>query len=248
MTDTPSPERGDWALVTGASRGIGRAIALAIAGPRLHVVVNYHSNEASAAAVVDAIHASGGSAETARFDVADPQACADAAAGLLARHGPPYAIVNNAGVIRDVLMVWMKPSDWSDVLRTNLDGFYNVTQPFLKAMLGRRRGRIVNITSTAGQIGNAGQVNYSASKAGVIGATRALAKEVAKRGITVNAVAPGFIETDMTADVPVDRLRQVIPAGRFGTAEEIAAVIVFLLDERAGYLTGQVIGVNGGLH
>jgi 3-oxoacyl-[acyl-carrier protein] reductase len=247
---TPQPTDGpddDWILVTGASRGIGRAIAETIAQSGFHIVVNFHSNGAAAAAVVETILSAGGSAEPLPFDVADATACATAAAALIRRLGPPYGIVNNAGVTRDGLMVWMKSEDWGHVLSTNLDSFYNVTQPFLKEMLSRRRGRIVNITSAAGQIGNAGQVNYSASKAGLIGATQALAKELAKRKITVNAVAPGFIETDMTSDLPVDKLRQMIPAGRFGSAEEVAAVVVFLLAESASYVTGQVIGVNGGL-
>jgi 3-oxoacyl-[acyl-carrier protein] reductase len=238
----------DWVLVTGASRGIGRAIAEAIARQPVHVVVNFRSNVEAASAVVDTILSAGGSAEPMPFDVGDAQACASAAATLIERRGAPYGIVNNAGVTKDGLMVWMKPEDWGDVLRTNLDSFYNVTQPFLKEMLTRRRGRIVNITSTAGQIGNPGQVNYSASKAGLIGATQALAKEVAKRKITVNAVAPGFIETDMTSDLPVDKLKGMIPAARFGSTEEVAAVVVFLLAENASYVTGQVIGVNGGLH
>ena len=239
--------REDWVLVTGGSRGIGRAITIAIGARSMHVVVNYRSNHDQAAAVVDQVLTAGGSAEAMAFDVADTEACAGAAATLLERRGAPYAIVNNAGIIRDGLMVWMQPGDWSEVLRTNLDGFFHVTQPFLKDMIARKRGRIVNITSTAGQIGNPGQVNYSASKAGIIGATRALAKELARRKITVNAVAPGFIETDMTAELPAEQLMKMIPANRLGSAEEVASVVVFLLTPDAGYVTGQVIGVNGGL-
>jgi 3-oxoacyl-[acyl-carrier protein] reductase len=237
----------DWVLVTGGSRGIGRAICERIGRDDRHVVVNFHTNAALAAAVVEDIHAAGGSAEALGFDVTDGPACREAARGLIERLGPPYGIINNAGVLADGLMVWMNPEDWTRVLATNLDGFYHVTQPFLKDMLMARRGRIVNITSIAGQIGNAGQVNYSASKAGLIGATLALAKELAKRGITVNAVAPGFIETDMTAELPADKLRQMIPAGRYGQGREVAAVVAFLLEDDASYVTAQVIGVNGGL-
>ncbi|MCA8958649.1 MAG: 3-oxoacyl-ACP reductase FabG [Planctomycetes bacterium] len=243
MSETPR----DWILVTGGSRGIGRAIVEAIATPQRHLVLTYLRGREAAEQLVDTLRAADCSAEALGFDVGDSSECAQATEQLRTRLGAPYGIVNNAGVHRDGLMVWMKPDDWRDVLRTNLDSFFYVTQPFLKGMLANRRGRIINITSTAGQVGNAGQVNYAASKAGLIGATRALAKEVAPRGITVNAVAPGFVDTDMTADLPADRLKSMIPAGRFGQAREVAAVVSFLLTEGAGYVTGQVIGVNGGL-
>lgn len=237
----------DWALVTGASRGIGRAIAMELARRPLHVVVNYVASEERAAEVVQLIESEGGSAEAARFDVADGASTEVAVLGLQERLGAPYMIVNNAGVTRDGLFVWMSNEDWDAVLDTNLKGFYHVTRPLLKAMLGARRGRIVNIASTAGQTGNPGQVNYSASKSGLIGATKALALEIAKRGITVNAVAPGFIESDMTADLPPDSIRQRVPAGRMGRPEEVASVVGFLASEGSAYVTGQVIAVNGGL-
>ena len=240
-------ETRDWALVTGASRGIGRAIAVELGAAGLHVVLNYKSSTEAAREAAQEIRDAGGSAELAPFDVADGDAARAALEGLLAAHGAPLVLVNNAGITRDGLFVWMKPEEWREVLETNLTSFFNVTQPLLKPMLGARRGRIVNITSTAGQTGNPGQVNYSAAKAGLIGATKALAKEVAKRRITVNAVAPGFVESDMTAGIPLDRIRASVPAGRMGLPAEVAAVVRFLATPEAAYITGQVIAVNGGL-
>jgi 3-oxoacyl-[acyl-carrier protein] reductase len=241
-----SAMNGDWALVTGASRGIGRAIAIELGGTGLHIVVNCRSAVDRAHEVADSIEEAGGSAEVVPFDVSRSEPTRLAIEGLLERLGPPQVIVNNAGITRDNLMVWMEEDDWRAVLETNLGGFFHVTQPCLKAMLTARKGRIINITSTAGQVGNSGQVNYSASKAGLIGATKALALEIAPRGITVNAVAPGFVETDMTAELPSDRIK-TIPAGRIGAPEEVAAVVRFLVSDAAAYITGQVIAVNGGI-
>lgn len=244
MTTAPSPA---WALVTGGSRGIGAAIARSLAATGLHTVVNFLQNEAAAAATLEAITAAGGSGELARFDVARRDVCRPAVEALLARLGAPHAIVHNAGIRRDGLMVWMQPDDWDRVIATNLTSFYDVVQPFLKAMLAARRGRIVAIASTAGQTGNPGQVNYAAAKAGLIGAVKSLAREVGKRSITANAVSPGFVATDMTADLPQEQLAAVVPAGRFGTPEEVAALVRFLVSDEAGYVNGQVLGINGGL-
>ncbi|MCA8961760.1 MAG: 3-oxoacyl-ACP reductase FabG [Planctomycetes bacterium] len=238
---------GPWALVTGASRGIGRAIAERLARDDLHIVVNYHSSEARADEVVEAIRSAGGSAEPLRFDVADEAACRTALEPLLERLDAPRVLVNNAGIVRDGLLAFMKPDEWSDVVRTNLDGLYNVTRPCLRPMLRARQGRIINLTSVAGQLGNAGQVNYSATKAGIIGFTKSLSREVAKRSITVNAVSPGLIETEMTSELPLDSMLQTVPAGRIGTANEVASVVRFLASDEAAYVTGQVIGVNGGM-
>lgn len=238
-----------YALVTGASRGIGKAVALRLA-QKYTVIINYRSNEASALLVKQEIEQNGGKAELLPFDVADAQA-ADAAIDKWENaHEGEYisVLVNNAGIRRDNVLFMMPEEDWHAVLDTTLNGFFYVTRRLLKHMMPRRRGgRIINISSVSGLQGMQGQVNYSAAKAALIGATKALAKEVAARQVTVNAVAPGFISTDMTNDLPEDELKKQVPVGRFGRAEEVAALVDFLASDEAGYITGEVIGITGGL-
>ncbi|HET6437522.1 MAG TPA: 3-oxoacyl-ACP reductase FabG [Anaeromyxobacter sp.] len=236
------------ALITGASRGIGAAIATALARAGHPVILNYRSGEAAARAVASAIGEEGGQAELCPFDVADAAATAAALERLLADADRPILVlVNNAGVARDAPFPALEPAAWEAVTRTTLDGFYHVTRPLLMPMVRRRFGRIINISSVSGLVGNRGQVNYAAAKAGLIGATRALAQEVAHRGVTVNAIAPGLIETDMIAGAPVEEILKRIPARRLGRPEEVASLAAFLASEAAGYITGQVIGINGGL-
>jgi len=235
-------------LVTGSSRGIGKAIALRLARDGYDVVLHCRSQRAEADAVAADIAAMGRAARVLQFDIGDRAATAAALEADIAEHGCYYGVVCNAGVARDNAFPAMSGEDWDIVLQTNLDGFYNVLNPLVMPLVQRRKpGRIVTLASVSGLIGNRGQVNYSAAKAGIIGATKALALELAKRAITVNCVAPGLIETDMIGDVPLDEALKMIPARRVGKPEEVAAAVSFLIGEEAGYITRQVISVNGGL-
>lgn len=239
-----------YALVTGGSRGIGRAICRELSRLGYPVVVNYASNEEAALETRKMIEEEGGKVELLPFDVADVEQVDGALCQWAERHPQDYiaVLVNNAGVRDDTMMLWMQNEQWRRILDVHLNGFFYVTRRLLKDMLTKRGGRIINIVSLSGIKGLAGQTNYSAAKAGMIGATKALAQEVGKRGITVNAVAPGFILTDMTKDLDEKALKEMIPLNRFGTAEEVAALVSFLASEQASYITGEVISVNGGLY
>ncbi len=236
------------AFITGGSRGIGAAIALRLAQAGHPIILNFRSNQAAAEEVRARIEALGVDVTLSPFDVADAEASAAAMNALLEDgKGPIGIVVNNAGIARDNSFPVMKQDEWETVTRTTLDGFYNVTRPLLMPMVRQRFGRIINIASYSGVAGNRGQVNYSAAKAGLIGATKALALEVARRNITVNAVAPGLIETEMIQDAPIDKILERVPMRRLGRPEEVAALVAFLASEEAGYITGQVLGINGGL-
>ena len=238
------------ALVTGGSRGIGRAISIKLASMGYHVLINYKTNFQEAENTLSKIKENGANGELLKFDVADKSEINN----ILGRwitinsHQSIEILVNNAGIKDDSLMLWMKDEQWENVMRTNLDGFFYVTRLALDSMLVNRYGRIINIVSLSGLKGLPGQTNYSAAKAGIIGATKALAQEVGRSGVTVNAVAPGFIKTDMTAELDEGELKRMIPVNRFGTAEEVAQAVCFLASAEAGYITGHVLNVNGGLY
>jgi 3-oxoacyl-[acyl-carrier protein] reductase len=235
-------------LVTGASKGIGAATARRLARDGFDIVVHYHSDQTGAEAVRDDIIALGRTARLIRFDIADRDVTRTAIEADIADHGAPYGVILNAGLTRDGPFPALEDDDWDSVLHTNLDGFYNVIKPLIMPIIQRRKGgRIVALTSIAGIAGNRGQVNYAASKAGIIGAVKSLALELAKRKITVNAVAPGVIETQMTGDLPADEVKAMIPMRRYGTTDEVAGTIAFLCSPDASYITLQVISVNGGM-
>jgi len=240
----------NYALVTGGSRGIGRAVCMELAAKGHPIIINYASNEGAALETKAMIEEKGGTAELLPFNVSDSASVDKALEEWAEKHPDDYigVLVNNAGIRQDAMMIFMQDSQWNEVLDISLNGFFYVTRRVLKTMLMKRNGRIINMVSLSGLKGLPGQTNYSAAKAAVIGATKALAQEVAPRKITVNAVAPGFIATDMTKDLDEDALKKTVPAGRFGTPEEVAALVGFLSSDAAAYITGEVVSINGGLY
>lgn len=239
------------AIITGGSRGIGRAICEKLAvDSSYHILINYQSNEQAAQETLESVQRLGGTGELLRFDVTDKEQTEQVLSQWQEanKEAQVEVIVNNAGITRDGLFMWMPYEEWDKVLKTTLDGFYHVTHFFLQKMLRQRTGRIINVASVSGVKGTAGQVNYSAAKGALVAATKALAQEVAKRNITVNAVAPGFIQTDMTAELDEKELSKLIPMGRFGKVQEVAELVSFLASEKASYITGEVIHINGGIY
>jgi 3-oxoacyl-[acyl-carrier protein] reductase len=238
------------ALITGGSRGIGRAICIKMAEQGYYVLINYKGNEVAANETLEAVRAKGSDGEILKFDVGNEQEVLAVLGGWVDNNKEKQVevLVNNAGIREDNLLFWMNSTQWRNVLNSSLDGFFYVTKQVLNNMLLKRYGRIINIVSLSGIKGMPGQTNYSAAKAGVIGATKALAQEVAKRGVTVNAVAPGFIRTDMTADLNEKELAAQVPMNRFGTPEEVAEAVAFFASKASGYITGEILSINGGLY
>ncbi len=239
-----------YALVTGGSRGIGRAVSVKLAQMGYKVIVNYMSNDLEAEKTLQLIRQAGSDGELLKFDVSNTEKAQEALCGWMNAHPDDYieVLVNNAGIRKDNLLVWMEPNDFTKVLTTNLFSFYNVTRPLLTPMLRHKYGRIINMASLSGLKGLPGQCNYSAAKGGLIAATKALAQEIGRKNITVNAVAPGFVKTDMVEGLDEAELKKTIPMNRFGEPEEIAALVGFLASKEAGYITGECISINGGLY
>src|SRR5664279_1230575 len=238
------------ALVTGGSRGIGRAISIMLGAQGFHVLINFKSNLQEAERTLDTIRQNKGTGELLPFNVSDKQDISKTLGLWMEDHKEDHieVLVNNAGIKDDVLMMWMKDDQWENVIKTNLDSFFYVTRQVLNDMLMKRYGRIINVVSLSGLKGLPGQTNYSAAKGGVIATTKALAQEVGRRGITVNAVAPGFIKTDMTENISEKEMKALIPVNRFGTAEEVAHLVAFLVSPDSSYITGEVISINGGMY